>query len=225
MALVNHRDREVTFKIVYCGTPLGGKTSNLSAIHTRLADNVRGDLISMATGSDSTVFFDYLHVNTVVINGYSTKFQLYTVPGQSQYNATRQLLLRGADGVIFVADSHGERMEENLAAFHTMMRNLEANSIRGESFPIVLQYNKRDLPEAAPVHHMDFLFNSGDRKFPTFEASALQYVNVVETLDAVTQIILEQFHQKTPGGIQVAPRGVQPAQTEGAGAEATSTSN
>ena len=139
MALVNHQDREVTFKIVYCGTPGGGKTTNLSAIHSRLAPDVRGDLVSMATSSDSTIFFDYVHVEKVVINGYHTRFQLYTVPGQANYNATRELLLRGADGVIFVADSDPARMEENLEAFHTMMRNLESNGIRQAEFPLVLQ--------------------------------------------------------------------------------------
>jgi len=196
MALVNHRDREVTFKIVYCGTPRGGKTTNISSIHSRLSPEVRGDLISMATAADSTVFFDFLHVNTVVINGYATKFQLYTVPGQSQYNATRQLLLRGADGLIFVADSQPEKMEENVAAYRSMYSNLEMNGIDAGSVPLVLQYNKRDLPNIVPVDEMERLFNSGSRRLPAFEASASGYLNVVETLDAVTQQMLEQFHSK-----------------------------
>lgn len=209
MALVNHQAREVTFKIVYCGAPGSGKTTNLSAVHARLNPDVRGDLVSMATSTDSTVFFDYVHVDAVVINGYRTRFQLYTVPGQAHYNATRELLLRGTDGVIFVADSRPGRMEDNLAAYRAMRGNLEANAIDWEGFPVVFQYNKRDLPDACPVDQLDRLLDNANNQpgaRPRFEACATGYRNVVESIDMVTRLILERFHADSAANIRIAPR-------------------
>lgn len=127
MALVNHDTREVQFKIVYCGPAFSGKTTNLQHIHGRIDDDRRGDLLSMATSTDRTVFFDYLPIDAVLIKGYHTKFQLYTVPGQVAYNATRQLVLRGADGLVFVVDSSPEKLEENAQALRTTQENLAQN--------------------------------------------------------------------------------------------------
>ena len=124
MATVNHGAREITFKVVYCGTPLGGKTTNLTHIHSRLDDGIRGDLVSLATANDRTLFFDFLPLEAPKIYGYDTKFQLYTVPGQVAYNATRQLVLRGADGIVFVADSQMERLEENVECLHGVENGL-----------------------------------------------------------------------------------------------------
>jgi signal recognition particle receptor subunit beta len=207
MALVNHETREVTFKIVYAGTPVGGKTTNLACIHSRIDAGQRGDMVSLATSTDRTLFFDFVPINTMMINGYKTKFLLYTVPGQVHYNATRQLVLRGADGIIFVADSQFDRLEENVDAARTLMKNLHDNGMSLDRLSLVLQYNKRDLENAAPVSYLDYLLNSGPATFPAFEAVASQGVNVFATLNAVSQLVLQRFHSVTAP----APRGVVPS--------------
>jgi GTPase SAR1 family protein len=194
MAVVNHDSGEVSFKLVYCGTPMGGKTTNLNYIHHRIDAGQRGDLVSLATSSDRTLFFDFLPIQTVVINGYRTRFMLYTVPGQVHYNATRQMVLKGVDGIIFVADSQIDRMEENLAAWRGMERNLEDNRTPVSHLPLVIQYNKRDLPAIAPVRYMEYLLNNGPRRFPHFEAAAAAGTNVFATLNALAQEILHRFH-------------------------------
>jgi mutual gliding-motility protein MglA len=197
MAIVNHETREVTFKIVYAGTPVGGKTTNLAYIHARIDPGQRGDMVSLATSTDRTLFFDFVPINTVMINGYKTKFLLYTVPGQVQYNATRQLVLRGADGIIFVADSQFDRLEENVESARTLMKNLHENHMTLDALPLVLQYNKRDVPNAAPVAYLEYLLNSGPVPFPSFETVAAQGVNVFATLNAVSQLVLQRFHAMT----------------------------
>lgn len=195
MAVVNHDTKEVSFKLVYCGTPMGGKTTNLQYIHHRIDGSQRGDLVSLATSSDRTLFFDFLPIQTVVINGYRTRFMLYTVPGQVHYNATRQMVLKGVDGIIFVADSQLDRMEENLTAWRSMERNLEDNRTPLSSLPVVLQYNKRDLEKIAPVQYMEYVLNNGPRRFPFYEASASAGTNVFATLNALAQEILQRFHR------------------------------
>src|SRR5256884_6673467 len=152
MSIINYASREIQFKIVYYGPALCGKTTNLAYIHQRISPNHRGDLISLATASDRTLFFDFLPLNAVVIKGFVTKFQLYTVPGQVIYNATRQLVLRSVDGVIFVADSQWEKMEENVESFKNLGDNLAQQNMSLDDVPYVLQYNKRDLPNIAPVN-------------------------------------------------------------------------
>ena len=197
MAVINHDTREVSFKLVYCGTPMGGKTTNLGYIHSQIGADQRGDLVALATANDRTLFFDFLPVHTMVINGYRTKFMLYTVPGQVCYNATRQMVLRGTDGIVFVADSQLDRMEENVIAWHGMVRNLEDNGTPLETLPAVLQLNKRDLPDAAPVPYMEYLLNSGPRRLPVFEAAAGSGYNVFATLNALAQEVLQRFHHGT----------------------------
>lgn len=199
MAVINHDTREVSFKLVYCGTPMGGKTTNLGYIHSQIGADQRGDLVALATANDRTLFFDFLPVHTMVINGYRTKFMLYTVPGQVCYNATRQMVLRGTDGIVFVADSQLDRMEENVIAWHGMVRNLEDNGTPLETLPAVLQLNKRDVPDAAPVPYMEYLLNSGPRRLPVFEAAAGSGYNVFATLNALAQEVLQRFHQGTTG--------------------------
>lgn len=194
MAVINHETREVTFKLVYCGTPMGGKTTNLNYIHSRLGADQRGDLVALATSNDRTLFFDFLPVNTTVINGCRTKFMLYTVPGQVCYNATRQMVLRGTDGIVFVADSQLDRMEENLTAWHNMQRNLADNGTAFETLPAVLQCNKRDLAGPAPLPYMEYLLNAGPRRLPIFEAAATTGHNVFATLNALAQEVLQRFH-------------------------------
>jgi GTPase SAR1 family protein len=203
MAVVNHETRDVSFKLVYCGTPMGGKTTNLQYIHSRIEQDQRGELVTLATSSDRTLFFDFLPIQTVVINGYRTRFALYTVPGQVHYQATRQMTLKGVDGIIFVADSRLERMEENLTAWRGMARNLADNGTPVESLPLVIQYNKRDLPGIAPVQYMEYLLNNGPKRHPSYEASATGGSNVFATLNALAQEILHRFHRTT--GTRAAP--------------------
>ena len=197
MAVVNHETKEVTFKIVYCGTPVGGKTTNLSYIHSRIEADQRGDLVSLATSTDRTLFFDFLPINTVVINGYATRFMLYTIPGQVCYNATRQLVLKGVDGIVFVSDSSSERMEENLTSLQTLRKNLSFNGLSIDQLPLVFQYNKRDLPDAAPVAYLEYLMNNTEPRRLSFEAAANTGYNVFATLNAVAEQVLQKFHQAT----------------------------
>jgi mutual gliding-motility protein MglA len=197
MPIVNHETREATFKIVYAGTPVSGKTTNLAYIHSRIDPGQRGDLLSLATSTDRTLYFDFMPVTSMLINGYQTKFVLYTVPGQVHYNATRQLVLRGADGIVFVADSHPDRMAENVESAHTLVKNLRDNGLSVGQVPLVLQYNKRDLPGAVPRAHLDYLLNRLPQPLPAFETVASRGVNVFATLNAVSQMILQRFHAGT----------------------------
>ena len=174
MAIINQAAKELQVKIVYYGPALGGKTTNLVQVHEHVqtAQGNKGKLVSLATSSDRTLFFDFLPIEAMAIKGFKTKFQLYTVPGQVIYNTTRQLVLRGVDGIVFVADSQYEKMEENLKSFANLEENLKAQHLNLTDIPYVLQYNKRDLPNAAPVEYMDFLFNNREAQAPSFTASA-----------------------------------------------------
>jgi len=193
MAIINHGKKQVRFKIVYCGTPLGGKTSNLLHVHRRLDESLRGDMISVATASNRTLFFDYLPVNAVEIGGYETRFQLYTVPGQRVYDQTREIVLRGADGLVFVADSAPERMEENMEALTVTGAVLNRLGQSMSTIPVVFQHNKRDLARAMPLSAMNRTLNR--RNLPSFPAVATTGYQVFSTLEAVTQMVLRRFHQ------------------------------
>jgi len=153
----------------------------------------------VATASDRTLYFDFMPVTSTQIGGYTTKFALYTVPGQVHYNATRQLVLRGADGLVFVADSAPDRLEENLESARSLMRNLSDNSTSLDHLPLVLQYNKRDLPKAAPRAHLDYLLNRPHHPFQVFETVAESGLNVFACLNAVSQLVLRQFHDNLAG--------------------------
>lgn len=191
MALCNHSAKEVSFKIVYCGTPLGGKTTNLIYIHKKLDPHFRGDLISLATADDRTLFFDFLPVKASKIAEYQTRFQLYTVPGQAVYAKPREVVLEGVDGIVFVADSDPERMQSNLEALQMTRQGLEKNGMDPDSVPFVFQFNKRDLPNAMSPHQMDEILEVNDPSFLTCATSGYQ---VFATLDAITQIVLKNFH-------------------------------
>src|SRR5260221_13252135 len=160
MPIINYASKEIQFKVVYYGPALGGKTTNLQYIHSRISPSYRGDLISLATAADRTLFFDFLPVNAVVLQGFKTKFQLYTVPGQVIYNTTRQLVLRSVDGIVFVADSQWDKMEENIESFKNMEDNLAKQNVKVDDVPYVLQFNKRDLPRVAPTHYLNYLLNN-----------------------------------------------------------------
>ena len=164
MSIINYASKEIQFKIVYYGPALCGKTTNLAYIHSRINPDNRGDLVSLATAADRTLFFDFLPLNAVVIKGFKTKFQLYTVPGQVIYNATRQLVLRSVDGLVFVADSQWDKMEENVESFKNLEENLAKQNIAIDEIPYVVQYNKRDLPNIAPTNYLEFLLNNRKKR-------------------------------------------------------------
>ncbi|MGA3171815.1 MAG: ADP-ribosylation factor-like protein [Chthoniobacteraceae bacterium] len=199
MALINQATKEIQLKIVYYGPPQGGKTTNLEKVHAEVeaAPEAKGKLTSLATNSDRTLFFDFLPIETTVIRGFKTKFQLFTVPGQVIYNTTRQLVLRGVDGLVFVADSQYEKMEENVQTFANMIQNLETVNQSLENIPYVLQYNKRDLPNVAPVDYMDFLLNNRDIQVPAFVSSAVKGEGVFETLNMITRMLLHKLLTET----------------------------
>ena len=196
MSIINYASREIQFKIVYYGPALCGKTTNLSYIHQRINPQNRGDLVSLATAADRTLFFDFLPLNAVVIKGFVTKFQLYTVPGQVIYNATRQLVLRSADGIVFVADSQWEKMEENVESFKNLEENLAKQNISFDEVPCVLQYNKRDLPNIAPVNYMEYVLNNRKRRLQSFEVISSTGQNVFAALNSVSQILLHKFSKQ-----------------------------
>jgi signal recognition particle receptor subunit beta len=194
MAIINQATKELQVKIVYYGPAMGGKTTNLMKVHENVQGvREKGKLVSLATSSDRTLFFDFLPLEAMSIKGFKTKFQLYTVPGQVIYNTTRQLVLRGVDGIVFVADSQYEKMAENVESFANMEDNLRALKLNLADVPYVLQYNKRDLPNVAPVDYLEFLLNNREVQVPAFEASAVQCDGVFETLNAVVRLLLNKF--------------------------------
>jgi signal recognition particle receptor subunit beta len=195
MAIINQATKELQVKIVYYGPALGGKTTNLVQVHDHVqtAHGNKGKLVSLATSSDRTLFFDFLPIEALAIKGFKTKFQLYTVPGQVIYNTTRQLVLRGVDGIVFVADSQYEKMEENIKSFVNLEENLKTLNLNLPDIPYVLQYNKRDLPNVAPMEYMDFLLNNKELEVPSFTACANKCEGVFETLNMITRMLLHKF--------------------------------
>jgi len=195
MALINQASKEIQVKIVYYGPALCGKTTNLYKVHENIQSSAeKGKLVSLANQtSDRTLFFDFLPVEAMSIKGYRTKFQLYTVPGQVIYNTTRQLVLRGVDGIVFVADSQYDKMEENIETFNHLQDNLKALNLNLDDIPYVMQYNKRDMPDVAPVEYLEFLLNNREVQVPQFEASASQCDGVFETLNMITRMLLHKF--------------------------------
>lgn len=199
MAIINQATKELQVKIVYYGPALCGKTTNLQQVHgnVQTAPENKGKLVSLATSSDRTLFFDFLPIESLSIKGFKTKFQLYTVPGQVIYNTTRQLVLRGVDGIVFVADSQYEKMPENVESFSNMEENLKALKMKLADIPYVLQYNKRDLPGVAPIEYMEFLLNNRDIQVPSFNACAHKCEGVFETLNMISRILLHKYLTET----------------------------
>ncbi len=161
MSVINYASREINCKIVYYGPGLGGKTTNLEHVYARVAPDTRGKLISLATENERTLFFDFLPVDLGTIRGFKTRFHLYTVPGQVYYNASRKLILKGVDGVVFVADSQVDRQEANIEAMQNLYDNMAEYGYDITRMPFVIQYNKRDLPNASPIQDLDVLLNPG----------------------------------------------------------------
>ncbi len=193
MSLVNFAAREITCKLVYYGPGRSGKTSNLQYIHGRVPEARRGRMVSLATESDRTLFFDFLPLELGTISGFTTRFQLYTVPGQVYYNATRRLVLQGADGVVFVADSQARRFDDNLESFQNLQENLLEQGIDVRSLPTVLQYNKQDLPAELVLTPADLEDALNFRSVPSFSADALHGSGVFETLKALSALVLKRL--------------------------------
>jgi len=196
MAIINQATKELQIKIVYYGPALCGKTTNLVQVHANVqtaTPESKGKLVSLATSSDRTLFFDFLPIEAMAIKGFKTKFQLYTVPGQVIYNTTRQLVLRGVDGIVFVADSQYEKMAENVESFNNLEDNLKNLKLNLADIPYVIQYNKRDVPEVAPVEYMEYLLNNREVQMPSFCSSAHKCEGVFETLNLITGLLLNKF--------------------------------
>jgi signal recognition particle receptor subunit beta len=221
MSLINYASREINCKLVYYGPGLGGKTTNLEYVYEKVAPTAKGKLISLATETERTLFFDFLPVDLGTIRGFKTRFHLYTVPGQVYYNASRKLILKGVDGVVFVADSQLERMEANLESMQNLYDNMAQHGYDLTRMPFVIQYNKRDLPNDAPIQELKDALNPGwpvedasrqrpapdpDRpgemlvrqvegvwveRVPWFEGVAVQGVGVFDTLRAISKKVLK----------------------------------
>lgn len=161
MSMINYASREINCKIVYYGPGLGGKTTNLEYVYGKVSPSTRGKLISLATETERTLFFDFLPVDLGTIRGFRTRFHLYTVPGQVYYNASRKLILKGVDGVVFVADSQTDRAEANIESMQNLYDNMAAYGYDLTRMPFIVQYNKRDLPNAAPVEELQEMLNPG----------------------------------------------------------------
>ena len=193
MSLVNFTTREITCKIVYYGPGRSGKTTNLHYIYGRVPDARRGRMVSLATQTDRTLFFDFLPIDLGLISGFSTRFQLYTVPGQVYYNATRRLVLQGSDGVVFVADSQARQLDENIESLQNLQSNLLELGIDIRTLPVVLQYNKQDLPRELVLQTADLDDALNFRGVPSFGADALHGKGVFETLKGISELVLKRL--------------------------------
>jgi signal recognition particle receptor subunit beta len=221
MSMINYASREINCKLVYYGPGLGGKTTNLEHVYNKVAPDTRGKMVSLATETERTLFFDFLPVDLGTIRGFKTRFHLYTVPGQVYYNASRKLILKGVDGVVFVADSQIERMEANIESMQNLYDNMSEYGYDLTKIPFIIQYNKRDLPNAAPIKDLqaqlnpgwpvenparqkptpdpwnqgDFLIQQVDgtwiERAPYFESVALTGDGVFDALKAVAKLVLK----------------------------------
>jgi len=193
MTFINYASREINCKIVYYGPGLCGKTTNLQHIYDSTAPQAKGKLISLATETDRTLFFDFMPLELGTVRGFKTRFHLYTVPGQVYYDASRKLILKGVDGVVFVADSQEERMDANIESLYNLEENLQTQGYNLMDIPYVLQLNKRDLPNVLPSDELTAeLLRKGE---PVFEATASQGVGVFDTLKAVAKQVLTELRK------------------------------
>lgn len=195
MSFINYSSREINCKIVYYGPGLCGKTTNLQYIYNKTSPSAKGKMISLATETERTLFFDFLPLSLGEIRGFKTRFHLYTVPGQVFYDASRKLILKGVDGVVFVADSQVERMEANQESLENLRDNLKEQAYDIERIPLVLQYNKRDLPNAAPVDDLSRLLNHLQRA--EFSAVATRGEGVFDTLKEIAKGVLQELKRGT----------------------------
>ena len=203
MSLVNFTTREITCKIVYYGPGRSGKTTNLQYVYSQVPVDRKGRMVSLATQTDRTLFFDFLPLDLGTISGFATKFQLYTVPGQVYYNATRKLVLQGADGVVFVADSQVRQLDENIESLQNLQANILEQGVDARSLPMVLQFNKQDLPRELILSPEELDEALNFRSLQTFPADALHGVGVFETLKGVAADVLRRLSQGGVGARRV----------------------
>jgi hypothetical protein len=196
MASINYAQREISCKIVYYGCAMCGKTTNLQYVHEKIPAKDKGNLVSLATETDRTLFFDFLPLEVTTIGGFNTKFQLYTVPGQVFYNATRKLVLRGVDGLVFVVDSQWDRMKDNVESFRNLQENLADYNYDLRQIPYVLQYNKRDLANIATPEYLEYVMNNNQRRQLSFQSIATEGPGVFETLNAICKLVLKSLSER-----------------------------
>lgn len=196
MSTINFSAREINFKIVYYGPGLSGKTTNLKQIYANVPGESKGDMVSLATEDERTLFFDFLPLDLGSVNGFKTRFHLYTVPGQVFYNSSRKLILRGVDGIVFIADSAPNRLRANAESLRSLRENLQEYNLSVTDVPLTIQINKRDMPEALPVEMIRQVLDPSGT-VPVFEAVAQEFQGVFEPLRAVSKLVLEKLAQKT----------------------------
>ncbi|WP_309571527.1 ADP-ribosylation factor-like protein [Deinococcus sp.] len=192
MSTINFAAREINCKIVYYGPGMSGKTTNLKHVFSRVPGHLRGDMVSLATEDERTLFFDFLPLDLGTVQGFKTRFHLYTVPGQVFYNASRKLILRGVDGIVFVADSAPDRLRANAESMRNLRENLAEHGIDVKEVPIVLQINKRDLPNALPADMIRSVIDPR-KELLMFEAMSDKGTGVFETLKTVSRLVLERL--------------------------------
>jgi hypothetical protein len=200
MSFVNFDKKEINFKVVYYGPPLSGKTTNLEYLHAVMPKEVKGEITMLSTKQDRTLYFDFLPLESRAIKGFISRFQLYTVPGQTMYNQTRRLVLSGVDGIVFVADSQWECMENNADSFRNLQENLKSHNRTLSDIPYILQFNKRDLANVAPLEYLDFLLNQLATRAPCFETVGTHGIGIAESLNTICKMVMAQFieeHQMT----------------------------
>jgi hypothetical protein len=195
MSTINFSAREINFKLVYYGPGMSGKTTNLKKIYENIPQGAKGEMVSLATEDERTLFFDFLPLDLGQVNGFKTRFHLYTVPGQVFYNSSRKLILRGVDGVVFVADSAPNRLRANAESLRNLRENMAEYNLQLGEIPYVIQINKRDLPDAVPSEMIRQILDPSS-KIQFFDAVASQYVGVKEPLRALSQLVLEKLAQK-----------------------------
>jgi mutual gliding-motility protein MglA len=191
MSMINYASREINCKIVYYGPGLGGKTTNIEYVYKKVAPSTRGKLISLATEAERTLFFDFLPVDLGTIRGFKTRFHLYTVPGQVYYNASRKLILKGVDGVVFVADSLRDRLDANLESMHNLYTNLGEHGFDLRQLPFVIQYNKRDMPQAMSIEELEAALNP--TQVESFEAVGTRGIGIFDTLKEVSKQVIKSL--------------------------------
>ena len=191
---INWALQQINLKIVYYGPGVSGKTTNLLYIHSKVAPDLKGELVSLQTQEDRTIFFDFLQIEVGKIKGKKPKFNLYTVPGQVYYAYSRKVILNGVDGVVFVADSQFDRLEANLETLNDLENNLRQDGHKMDEFPWVIQYNKRDLPNVAPIQYLQLKLNKYN--VPYFESVSTQGTGVFETLKAVINLVVANVKKK-----------------------------
>jgi mutual gliding-motility protein MglA len=208
MASISYASQEICVKIVYCGPGMSGKTTNLQVIHQKMIPELRSKLTSLATENERTLFFDFLPLDLGNVKGFKIKLQLYTVPGQVYYNATRKLVLRGVDAIVFVADSGPDKMEENVWSLDNVEENLVLHKYRREDIPMVIQYNKRDLANALPIEYMQHYINRYN--LPWIEAVANKGVGVFDTLKLISKNTIDGINNKYSLTVRKRPNPMNP---------------